>query len=120
MFEQKKFTGDRIERAGVVWVVALPKRIRKIIMVLSVLAKLVANGGFGRYGRCIGGTFREAIEGASIDANKGAYSSAWMIVFPRNRSDNGIGRYLSYKGTAFYRFPPTAKKTTSEVGQGGC
>ncbi len=44
------------------------------------VAKLVANGGLVAMAGALAEHFG-AIEGASIDANKGAYSSAWMIIF---------------------------------------
>ena len=44
------------------------------------VAKLVANGGLVALAGMLAEHFG-AIEGASIDANKGAYSSAWMIIF---------------------------------------
>lgn len=44
------------------------------------MAKLVANGGLVALAGMLAEHFG-AIEGASIDANKGAYSSAWMIIF---------------------------------------
>lgn len=45
------------------------------------VAKLVANGGLVALAGMLAEYFG-AIEGASIDANKGAYSSAWMIILP--------------------------------------
>ena len=65
------------------------------------VAKLVANGGLVAMAGALAEHFG-AIEGASIDANKGAYSSAWMIIFARNCGNNGTDRYLSYKDVAFY------------------
>lgn len=45
------------------------------------VAKLVANGGLVALAGMLAEHFG-AIEGALIDANKGAYSSAWMIILP--------------------------------------
>ena len=41
---------------------------------------MVANGGLVAMAGALAEHFG-AIEGASIDVNKGAYSSAWMIIF---------------------------------------
>ncbi len=57
-----------------------------------------------------------AIEGASIEANKGAYTSAWMIIFCGYCSDYGVDWHLPYKRfLPSSQVPSTTKKTTSEI-----
>ena len=58
-----------------------------------------------------------AIEGASIDANKGAYSSAWMIIFAVIAVIMVLIGIYHIKVLPSTQIPSTTKKTTSEVGR---
>ena len=57
-----------------------------------------------------------AIEGASIDANKGAYSSAWMIIFGVIAAIMVLIGIYHIKMLPSTQVPSTTKKTASEVG----
>lgn len=57
-----------------------------------------------------------AIEGASIDANKGAYSSAWMIIFGVIAAIMVLIGIYHIKMLPSTQIPSTTKKTASEVG----
>ncbi len=78
------------------------------------VAKLVANGGLV----AMAGTLAEhfgAIEGASIEANKGAYTSAWMIIFAVIAVIMVLIGIYHIKILPSSQIPSTTKKTTSEI-----
>lgn len=58
-----------------------------------------------------------AIEGASIDANKGAYSSAWMIIFAVIAAVMVLLGLYHIKMLPSTQVPATGKKSTSEIMQ---
>ena len=80
------------------------------------VAKLVANGGLVAMAGALAEHFG-AIEGASIDANKGAYSSAWMIIFAVIAVIMVLIGIYHIKVLPSTQIPSTTKKTTSEVGR---
>ncbi len=63
------------------------------------VAKLVANGGLVAMAGALAEYFG-AIEGASLEANKGAYSYGMDDYFCCDCGNNGINRSLSYKDVA--------------------
>ena len=79
------------------------------------VAKLVANGGLVAMAGALAEHFG-AIEGASIDANKGAYSSAWMIIFGVIAAIMVLIGIYHIKMLPSTQVPSTTKKTASEVG----
>mgnify|MGYP000825712382 FL=1 len=79
------------------------------------VAKLVANGGLVAMAGALAEHFG-AIEGASIDANKGAYSSAWMIIFSVIAAIMVLIGIYHIKMLPSTQVPSTTKKTASEVG----
>ena len=79
------------------------------------VAKLVANGGLVAMAGALAEHFG-AIEGASIDANKGAYSSAWMIIFGVIAAIMVLIGIYHIKMLPSTQIPSTTKKTASEVG----
>ena len=80
------------------------------------VAKLVANGGLVALAGMLAEHFG-AIEGASIDANKGAYSSAWMIIFAVIAAVMVLLGLYHIKMLPSTQVPATGKKTTSEIMQ---
>ena len=79
------------------------------------VAKLVANGGLVAMAGALAEHFG-AIEGASIDVNKGAYSSAWMIIFGVIAAIMVLIGIYHIKMLPSTQVPSTTKKTASEVG----
>lgn len=78
------------------------------------VAKLVANGGLV----ALAGTLAKhygAIEGASIDANKAAYSSAWMIIFGVIALIMVVIGIYHIKILPSTQVPATGKRSGSEV-----
>lgn len=80
------------------------------------VAKLVANGGLVALAGMLAEYFG-AIEGASIDANKGAYSSAWMIIFAVIAAVMVLLGLYHIKMLPSTQVPATGKKSTSEIMQ---
>ena len=80
------------------------------------VAKLVANGGLVALAGMLAEHFG-AIEGASIDANKGAYSSAWIIIFAVIAAVMVLLGLYHIKMLPSTQVPATGKKTTSEIMQ---
>lgn len=78
------------------------------------VAKLVANGGLVALAGMLAEHFG-AIEGASIDANKGAYSSAWTIIFAVIAAIMVLIGIYHIKMLPSTQVPATGKKTTSEI-----
>lgn len=78
------------------------------------VAKLVANGGLVAMAGALAEHFG-AIEGASIDANKGAYSSAWMIIFGVIAAIMVLIGIYHIRILPSTQVPVTTKKTTSEI-----
>ena len=76
------------------------------------VAKLVANGGLVAMAGALAEHFG-AIEGASIDANKGAYSSAWMIIFGVIAAIMVLIGIYHIKMLPSTQVPSTTKKTAS-------
>lgn len=80
------------------------------------VAKLVANGGLVALAGALAEYFG-AIEGASIEANKGAYSSAWMIIFAVIAATMVIIGIYHIRILPSTQVPHTTKKTSAEVKQ---
>lgn len=79
------------------------------------IAKLVANGGLVALAGMLAKNYG-AVEGASIQENMGAYSSAWMIIFGVIAAVMvAIGLY-HIKVLPSTQVPYTGKKTMNEVG----
>ena len=80
------------------------------------VAKLVANGGLVAMAGALAEYFG-AIEGASLEANKGAYSYAWMIIFAVIAAIMVLIGLYHIRMLPSNQIPSTTKKTTSEVGR---
>ena len=80
------------------------------------IAKLVANGGLVAMAGFLAESFG-AVEGASIEANKGAYTSAWMIIFAVIAAIMVLIGLYHIKTLPSSQVASTEKKTASEVGR---
>ena len=80
------------------------------------VAKLVANGGLVAMAGALAEYFG-AIEGASLEANIGAYSYAWMIIFAVIAAIMVLIGLYHIRMLPSNQIPSTTKKTTSEVGR---
>lgn len=78
------------------------------------IAKLVANGGLVALAGLLAAHFG-AVEGASLEINKGAYSSAWMIIFGVIGAILVLLACYHVKMMPSTQVPQTGKKSSSEV-----
>lgn len=78
------------------------------------VAKLVANGGLVALAGALAKHYG-AIEGASVEANKAAYSSAWMIIFGVIALIMVVMGIYHIKILPSTQVPATGKKSRSEV-----
>lgn len=80
------------------------------------VAKLVANGGLVALAGQLAEHFG-AVEGASVEMNAGAYSSAWMIIFGVIAAIMVLIGVYHIKILPSTQIPLTEKKTMPEVGR---